>query len=111
MQGKSLEMPDDFLRKMADVIKVLGNGQRLKIAQILEIHGETGAGRISELCEISQAITSQHLTQMRRTGLVESRREGNQVFYRLEGEHAKTIITCLRKKYMEMQGVSKKKVM
>ncbi len=109
MRGKPLDMPEEFLRKMADVIKVLANGQRLKIAQILEIYDETGAGRISELCGMSQAITSQHLTQMRRTGLVESRREGNQVFYRLEGEHAKTIITCLRKKYMEVQGASKKR--
>lgn len=104
MEPESDYLPMDFLVQVADVIKVLGHPHRLRIVDVLEREGELPVGRVGELCELPQSQTSQHLSQMRRLGIVAGRREGNQVFYQLDGVQPHTIIKCLRERYVELNA-------
>ncbi len=78
-----MEPPDEsFYEIKARVIAVLANPKRLQIIEILGKSEHTVSELASEL-EIAQATTSQHLAVMRKTGVVETRKEGNFVYYRL----------------------------
>ena len=71
---------------------MLADGTRVRILWAL-------TGRelsVSELAaEVGKppASVSQHLAKLRMTRLVQTRREGTQVFYRLENEHVAQLVT------------------
>lgn len=67
---------------VAQLLKQLSHPQRLLILCSLA-EGEKSVGEIEETCGASQSAVSQFLKGMRLEGLVESRREGKQVFYRI----------------------------
>jgi len=74
--GQLLERIADRLKAMADptrlrILHVLQEGERC----VTEILGEVGG---------SQANVSKHLSVLRRAGLVEYRREGVNVYYKIE---------------------------
>ncbi len=75
--------PDDsFYEIKARVISVLANPKRLQIIEILGKAERTVSELAAEL-GIAQATTSQHLAVMRKSGVVETRKEGNFVYYRI----------------------------
>lgn len=83
------------LSKAADVIKVLGHADRLRILEVLE-DGETAVGDIQECLRLPQAIVSQHLAKMRGWGIVDSRRDGNRVYYRIIEPKVRHVLDCIR---------------
>src|SRR3989304_3177707 len=68
----------------ARIIAVLANPKRLEIIDLLNVKERTVTDLASVL-GLAQAATSQHLSVMRKAGVVETRKEGNFVFYRLAG--------------------------
>jgi len=75
-------LDESFYETKARLIAVLANPKRLHILDSLSDRERT----VSELAEelgLAQATTSQHLAVMRKAGVVETRKEGNFVFYRL----------------------------
>jgi ArsR family transcriptional regulator len=66
----------------ADIFQALGHPTRVAIVEYLR-HGETSVGRLCEKVGIEQANASQHLAVLRNKHLVDTRKEGNQIFYRL----------------------------
>ena len=69
----------------ASLFRVLGHPARLRILELLR-DGERSVGALQAELELDSGGTSQHLTALRRIGLVESRREGTSVFYRVGDE-------------------------
>lgn len=96
-------LPDEFLIPMADVIRMIGHPQRLRILEYLDLHGESTVGAIVEGVGGQQGAVSQHLNRMRMAEIVVCRREGRQVLYRIGAVNAVTILNCLRSKYRSMQ--------
>jgi DNA-binding transcriptional ArsR family regulator len=86
----------EVLNKAADVIKVVGHPDRLRILEALE-EGEQSVGDIQELLDLPQAIVSQHLAKMRGWGIVEPRRDGIHVFYRIVEPKVQHILDCIRR--------------
>ncbi|KAF0227380.1 MAG: ArsR family transcriptional [Beijerinckiaceae bacterium] len=71
-----------LFEQFADLARALGHAHRLELIEQLaqgERSVEALAGKIGQ----SVANTSQHLQQMRRAGLVATRRDGKRVIYRL----------------------------
>ena len=66
----------------ADFFRTLGHPARVRILELLR-DGELTVGRLQGELEIDSSGASQHLAAMRRQGLLESRREGTNVFYRV----------------------------
>lgn len=65
------------------VLKTLGHPLRFALAKALHEHGEQNVGSLVKLSENGQSIVSQHLSKLKAAGIVNSRREGTQVFYSL----------------------------
>ena len=71
--------------EFASVARALGNQHRLEILEHLA-QGERGVEAVAERVGLTIANASQHLQQLRRAGLVASRRDGKFVLYRLADE-------------------------
>jgi DNA-binding transcriptional ArsR family regulator len=66
----------------ASLFRTLGHPARVRILELLR-DGEKSVGALQEALELESGGTSQHLAALRRIRLVESRREGTSVFYRV----------------------------
>jgi len=69
-------------RSQAKVLKALANESRLMIVDRLS-RGECSAGELTRLIGTDQSTVSKHLAVLRAYGIVEDRREGSVVIYRL----------------------------
>jgi len=81
---------DELLLRIADVLKAMADPTRLKILHSLQ-QGERCVSDILEVVGGSQANVSKHLSVLKRAGLVESRRDGLNVFYEISDEGVFTI--------------------
>ena len=81
MQGA---IPDEILELMAAKFRLLGDGTRLAILRTVMQEGEKNVTQVVESTGRTQANVSKHLKQMAEAGLVARRKDGNQVFYKLD---------------------------
>lgn len=89
------EVSPAVLRRAAEIIKLLGHPERLKIVEVLEA-GEATVSQIQEKVGLPQAIVSQHLAKLRGADVVEARREGVRVYYHLTEAKVHHILHCIR---------------
>lgn len=70
------------LESAARILAQLGNETRLKIVRHLVKAGENGCpvGELQEHLAIPASTLSHHLSHLKRTGLIEQRREGTTLF-------------------------------
>lgn len=69
--------------KVSDMLKVLAHPVRLCIVQGLIESGEANVSNMQACLDTPQSTTSQHLQKLKAMGIVESRREGLEVYYRI----------------------------
>lgn len=69
-------------RLKAEFFRMLGHPARVRILELLR-DGEQSVGALQAELGLDSSGTSQHLTAMRRLGLLDSRRAGTSVFYRV----------------------------
>jgi DNA-binding transcriptional ArsR family regulator len=81
---------DELLNRIAEVLKAMADPTRLKILHSLH-NGERCVSSILESVGGSQANVSKHLSVLKRAGLVDCRREGLNVYYRIIDEGVFTI--------------------
>lgn len=86
--------------EVAKLLKTLAHPARLMLACTL-VEGEFSVGALEERLDIHQPSLSQQLTVLRDAGLVETRRESRQIFYRLTEEKAAQLIAALYHIYCE----------
>lgn len=77
---QQLGRQQDFLT-VSDVFRQLGDPTRIRIFWLL-CHCEECVINIAAMMEMSSPAVSHHLRQLRSTGLIVSRRDGKEVFYR-----------------------------
>lgn len=70
------------VRPVSRLFKALGDETRLRIVALLS-HGELCVCHVQEALGLSQPNVSRHLAILRAAGVVEDRREGSWVYYRL----------------------------
>jgi len=80
--------------KASALMKTLGHKGRLMVLCQLA-SGEKSVGELSESLGIPQSPLSQHLSRMRKEGLVSTRREAQTIYYSLAADEAGKIIECL----------------
>ncbi|OJY74114.1 metalloregulator ArsR/SmtB family transcription factor [Rhizobium sp. WW_1] len=78
----------------SEFMKRLANPTRLMIACAL-VEGERSVGDLETALGLKQPALSQQLAELRDAGIVESRREVKQVFYRLADPRAVALIATL----------------
>lgn len=73
------------------VFQMLADPTRLHILWLLT-HGEADVTALVEACGASRTAVSQHLAKLRFSGLVDTRKEGRRVIYRLRGGHLTRLV-------------------
>lgn len=82
--------------QFATVAKSLAHASRLELLEQLA-QGERSVEVLADRTGLSIANTSQHLQQMRRSGIVSSRRDGKFVLYSLADEAVLDLVSALRR--------------
>jgi ArsR family transcriptional regulator len=85
---------DKHLHAFETLFKALGDPTRLRILGLL-LTGEVCVCHIHDSLKIPQAKASRHLAYLRRAGLVESRKQGLWVHYRLI-RHSDAIVATVQ---------------
>jgi ArsR family transcriptional regulator len=75
-------VPRPISEVKAELFRALANPARIRVLEVLS-DGEFSVGEIQSQIGIESSHLSQQLGVLRRAGLVESRKEGSQVFYSL----------------------------
>ena len=89
-----LEQMQDAAEQACKLMKVLANPDRLMILCQLS-RGEMRVGDIETLLGIVQPTLSQQLTVLREDGLVSTRREGKNIYYRVNSPQALAVLEVL----------------
>jgi ArsR family transcriptional regulator, virulence genes transcriptional regulator len=76
---------DNIFLLHANICKTLANPRRLEVISVLR-DGEFTATQLIQKIKISKANLSQHMSILIEKGVVFSRREGTNVFYKLSDE-------------------------
>ena len=79
----------------AALFRVLGHPARVRILELLR-DGERSVGSLQASLDLDSGGTSQHLASLRRVGVVESRREGTTVYYRVDDERVFDLLAAGR---------------
>jgi len=85
-------LPADQVDLAVEVFRMLADGTRIRILWAL-IGRELAVNDLAAEVGKLPASVSQHLAKLRMTRLVRTRREGTQVFYRLENDHVAQLVT------------------
>lgn len=72
------------LIRCAEEFAIVGDPTRLKICYLLCRHRELTVGEIAEIVGVSVSAISHTLKKLQRRGMVESRREFRNVYYKLK---------------------------
>ena len=76
------------------LLKSLANRQRLLIlCQIID--GERSVGELAAFLGARDSTVSQHLALLRKDGLVETRRDGQTIFYSIASDPARRVLRTL----------------
>jgi len=79
----------------ARVLKSMGSESRLQIVERLS-RGECSVKELGTLVGSDQSTVSKHLAILRNMGIVEDRRDGSMVYYRLAIPSTLNMISCAR---------------
>ena len=82
--------------EVSDILKLLGNPQRLLIACLL-CEGEYAVSEIEEKLGIRQPTLSQQLGALREAGVIEGRREAKAAIYHLAHEQTRHLLDALHR--------------
>ena len=79
----------------ADFFRALGHPARVRILELVS-EEERAVGELQAELGLDSSGTSQHLAALRRQGLVETRRQGTTVFYKLKDPRVAELLQVAR---------------
>jgi DNA-binding transcriptional ArsR family regulator len=91
-QIRAIESDGEFVELAVEVFAMLADATRVRIILALQEAGELSVNHLAAALEKSPAAVSQHLAKLRLARIVTARQDGQKVYYRLENEHASTLV-------------------
>ena len=87
------ELPDDeVLYELADLFRVFGDSTRIKILYALH-DDELCVQDIANAVQLSQSAVSHQLRVLKDSKLVRFRRDGKTIYYALDDDHVRSILS------------------
>lgn len=77
---------------LAATFRLLGDPTRVRILSALDDHDELCVHEIAALAGTTETTASQALRLLRTAGIVQNRRDGRHVHYRLDDDHVRTLL-------------------
>lgn len=93
MNGR--EAKDRLYEQFARTAKAVAHPKRIELLELVA-QGERSVEALATATGMGVTNTSAHLQVLRRAGLVEARREGTRVLYRLAGDEVAAFLVALR---------------
>jgi len=84
----------------AEIFQALGHPTRVAIVEYLR-DGEVSVRSLCEKLGIEQSNASQHLAVLRSKQIVETRKDGNQMFYRLHNPVVGEVLELMRRNFFD----------
>ena len=78
----------------SELLKALSNRHRLLLLCRLT-EGEQSVGQLAAFLGIRDSTVSQHLALLRRDGIIAGRRDGQTIWYRIESDAARQVVSAL----------------
>lgn len=94
-------MYEEIIRKSSEVSKlldILSHEKRLSMLCILS-EGEKNIAELTDILEISQSLVSQFALKMKDQWMLESRKDGKEVFYKLKDRKVLELMEALKNIY------------
>ncbi len=88
-------MLDSMRQFKAGIFQALGHPTRVAMVECLS-RSEMSVSTLCEKVGVEQANASQHLAVLRNKHIVETRKEGNQIFYRLRDPLLREVLEKMR---------------
>jgi len=79
----------------AEMLKVLAHPVRLCIVKGLLEKGECNVSYMQECLDTPQSTVSQHLQKLRMAGIIEGRRNGLEIFYKVSNDKVADLVKVL----------------
>lgn len=83
------------IEKVAFILKTIAHPLRINIIELLSRHEELSVGEICQRLESEQSLTSHHLSNMKIKGILDSRREGQKIYYFITLKEVIKVIQCM----------------
>ena len=85
---------------VASLLKAIAHPQRLKILCCL-VEGECTVSQLEAACGSSQSSVSQYLSKMKAEGLLSSKREAQNVYYKIESSELLKLMKSMQRIFCE----------
>lgn len=86
----------DEAADLAGVFALLGDPSRVRLLYALLEDGECAVTDLAHAAELSQSACSHALRLLRTAGVVTSRRDGRQIYYRIADSHVRMLLDVTR---------------
>ncbi|MFQ5516455.1 MAG: ArsR/SmtB family transcription factor [Acidimicrobiia bacterium] len=86
--------------ELAQRFRLLADPGRVRMIYALLEAGEMCVGNLAAAVEASESATSHQLRQLRLAGLVRSRKQGREVFYRIADSHVRLLLDVAVEHYL-----------
>lgn len=83
---------DEYLYDLAELFKVFGDSTRIRILYAL-FESELCVGDMAQILNLTQSAVSHQLRILKDAKLVKFRREGKIIFYSLDDDHVRTMLS------------------
>ena len=90
----SIESMQRHADEAVAVLKAMGSPNRLLLLCQL-VDGERSVNELAEALDLAQSVVSQHLSLLRRDGVVTGRREGQSIYYAISDERVHALMAKL----------------
>eukprot|EP01034_Spumella_vulgaris_P028790 gene28790-35712_t len=97
---ESNPVQDKVFESVAELFSLLSTPIRLKIISAV-CHGEKNVSELLEEIDTTQPNMSQHLSTLYRSGVLSKRREGTQIYYKLQSERVAALCAGRGEKLMQ----------
>ncbi len=91
---------EEAIYGLAELFKIFGDPTRIRILYVM-LDTERCVNDIAGLLQMSQSSVSHQLRILKTSKLVKSRREGKSIFYSLDDEHVRSILSMGMEHIME----------
>jgi DNA-binding transcriptional ArsR family regulator len=84
--NESAVLDEEIAGQLAELFRALSDPNRIRLISVLT-RGEVNVGSLAQKVGVSESSASHHLRGLRQMRLVRARKDGRQVYYRLDDDH------------------------
>ncbi len=94
-ETNDIKINKEKFEKAAYILKAVAHPTRLAIIQLLDAQENLMVNEICETLECEQSLISHHLINMKLRGILQSHKDGLNVYYSLKEREITNLLTCI----------------